>query len=66
VLARNDEIADYSLEQYRGTTGKGDGANAEFAREQAKLDVFQYVRASMTVAKPAPPADIRALVPVSQ
>jgi hypothetical protein len=66
VLARNDEIADYSLEQYRGNAGKGDGADAQFIQQDAKLDVFQYVKASMTMGKPSPASDIRALVPVNQ
>lgn len=65
VLARNDEIADYSLEQYRGSSGKGDGSDALFRYQDAQVDVFQYLKAAMT-AKRAPAAQIHAIVETGQ
>jgi hypothetical protein len=49
-LAANSQIADYSLEQYRGNAPGtvGDGANAKFHYNNAPLDLFEYVRASMS------------------
>ncbi|MEY4966490.1 MAG: hypothetical protein RL274_2073 [Pseudomonadota bacterium] len=68
VLARNDEIADYSLEQYRGTVGSGDGANARFDHDNTPLDLFGYVRAVMTGEKPKgnPSGAIQAIVDPNQ
>ena len=50
VLARNQEIADFSLEQYRGNVpeAKGDGPDAHFAYNNALLGLFEYARASMS------------------
>ncbi len=50
VLARNKEIADFSMEQYRGTGpgAKGDGPDARFAYNNAALGLFEYARASMS------------------
>jgi hypothetical protein len=50
VLARNQDIADFSLEQYRGNVAeaKGDGPNARFAYNNASLGLFEYARASMS------------------
>src|SRR3954463_2174647 len=50
VLARNKEIADFSMEQYRGNgpAAKGDGPNARFAYNNASLGLFEYARASMS------------------
>jgi hypothetical protein len=62
VLARNDEIADFSLEQYRGAAGTGDGANPHFSRDGVALDLFGYVRAALS-DKPKPGmAGIQAIV----
>ncbi|MES2472318.1 MAG: hypothetical protein V4601_05705 [Pseudomonadota bacterium] len=68
VLARNDEIADYSLEQYRGTAGSGDGFNARFDHENSSLDIFGYVRATMTAPKPkgSPAATIQTVAETIQ
>ena len=67
VLARNDEIADYSLEQYRGNRGKGEGWDARFTHQDAELDVFGYVRAMMTdAAKPTPPSAIQTIAETGQ
>ncbi|MBW8709305.1 MAG: hypothetical protein JF627_08625 [Alphaproteobacteria bacterium] len=65
VLARNDEIADYSLEQYYGHlgNGNGDGSKAKFSYDNAEVDLFQYVKASLTAkSAPAPTNTIRTLV----
>ncbi len=50
VLARNEEIADYSLEQYRGNApgAKGDGADAHFTYNNTALGLFEYARAAMS------------------
>jgi hypothetical protein len=50
VLAANDSIADYSLEQYRGNVqdAASDGPNAQFRYNNAPLDLFEFVRASMS------------------
>ncbi len=50
VLARNKDIADFSMEQYRGTGpgAKGDGPDARFAYNNAALGLFEYARASMS------------------
>jgi hypothetical protein len=63
VLARNEEIADFSLEQYRGNTGEGEGPKAQFLYNGAELDLVGYLRASLS-AKPAagPAGAIKALV----
>ena len=50
VLARNKEIADFSMEQYRGNGAgaQADGPNARFAYNNASLGLFEYARASMS------------------
>ena len=50
VLARNQDIADFSLEQYRGNVqeARGDGPDAHFAYNNASLGLFEYARASMS------------------
>jgi len=47
VLAANDAIADFSLEQYRGNAN-GDGLPAQFRYNNASLNLYQYARASMS------------------
>src|SRR4051812_6075282 len=53
VLASNEEIADYSLEQYRGNApgAKGDGADAHFTYNNTALGLFEYARAAMSEGK---------------
>ncbi|MEY4966489.1 MAG: hypothetical protein RL274_2072 [Pseudomonadota bacterium] len=50
VLARNDEISDFSLEQYRGSgpDPKGDGPNAMFQYQNQPAGLFEYVRGTMS------------------
>jgi hypothetical protein len=50
VVATNAEIADISLEQYRGNVpgAAGDGPDARFQYNGAPLGLFGYVRASMS------------------
>ncbi len=50
VLARNDEIADYSLEQYRGSgpDASGDGPNALFKYRDEPAGLFEYVRGTLS------------------
>ena len=50
VPARNDEIADFSLEQYRGSEpdAQGDGPNAIFKYKGATAGLFEYVRGAMS------------------
>jgi hypothetical protein len=64
VVARNDEIADFSLEQYRGNVGDGDGPTASFAFNDARFDIFGYVHAALSQQNPvpAPAAVIRTMV----
>jgi len=51
VLARNQDIPDFSLEQYRGNVQgtKGDGPDAQFEYNNTSLGLFEYARASMSV-----------------
>ncbi|MBV9550265.1 MAG: hypothetical protein JO256_11400 [Alphaproteobacteria bacterium] len=63
VLARNEEIADYSLEQYHGTLGSGDGSDARFDFGDGPLDIFGYLRARLTDAPVRHPStQIRTIV----
>jgi hypothetical protein len=50
VLAANDAIADFSLEQYRGNVSdaKEDDPNAQFRYNNVSLDLYEYARASMS------------------
>ncbi len=50
VLAANDAIADFSLEQYRGNApdAKDDDPNAQFRYNNVPLDLYEYARASMS------------------
>jgi hypothetical protein len=50
VLAPDSEIADFSLEQYRGTgpDAKGDGPDAMFQYRDAPVGLFEYVRGSLS------------------
>ncbi|MDE2476594.1 MAG: hypothetical protein KGO48_16190 [Alphaproteobacteria bacterium] len=50
VLAANAEIADYSLEQYRGNIpdANADGPGAQFLYNGIPLGLFEYARASMS------------------
>jgi hypothetical protein len=47
VLAANEEIADFSLEQYRGNTQAND-PNPQFRYNNASLDLYEYTRAAMS------------------
>jgi hypothetical protein len=53
VLAKNDEIEDYGLEQYTGNMpgAVGDGNNARFVYNGVNLSLFEYVRASLSGGK---------------
>ena len=50
VLARNQEIADFSLEQYRGSgpDADGDGPDAIFQYRDAPAGLFEYVRGTLS------------------
>jgi hypothetical protein len=48
VLAADNEIPDFSLEQYQGTDGKGDGPDAMFQYRDAPVGLFEYVRGSLS------------------
>jgi len=50
VLATNQAIADYSLEQYRGNvpSAHGNGPDAQFVYNNIPLGLFEYARASMS------------------
>ncbi len=50
VLATNDAIADFSLEQYRGNAPdvKEGGLNTQFRYNNVPLDLYEYARASMS------------------
>lgn len=47
VLAANDAIADFSLEQYRGNAND-DSSPAQFRYNNASLNLYQFARASMS------------------
>jgi hypothetical protein len=53
VLAANDAIPDYALDQYRGNVAsiKGDGMHREFRYNDASLNLYEYARASMSNGK---------------
>ena len=51
LMAPNERIADFSLVQYRGTEGNGDGANARFAYNGAPLGFYEYVRVAVSGGK---------------
>jgi hypothetical protein len=50
AIAANSDIADFSLEQYRGNKADatGDGPDAMFYYRDAPVDLFQYVRGAMS------------------
>jgi hypothetical protein len=50
VLAANDEIPDFSLEQYRGNVADahGDGPDAMFQYKTETVGLFDYVRGSLS------------------
>jgi hypothetical protein len=49
VPAANDEIADFSLEQYRGNMGDSDDdPNPLFRYNNVSLDMYEYARAAMS------------------
>ena len=50
VLAANDAIADYSLDQYRGNVagGEADAAHPAYSYNGASLNLYEYTRASMS------------------
>lgn len=50
ILAANAAIADFSLEQYRGTAASADGESARspFRYNNAALNLYQYARASLS------------------
>jgi hypothetical protein len=50
VLAANEAIADFSLEQYRGNApgAKTDDPQTQFVYNNAPLDLYEYARASMS------------------
>jgi hypothetical protein len=50
VLAPNEAIADFSLEQYRGNApdAKGDDPNTLFRYNNVSLDLYEFARASMS------------------
>ncbi len=50
VPATNEEIADFSLEQYRGnlTDAKSDDPNPQFRYNNASLNLYEYTRAAMS------------------
>lgn len=53
VLARNDQIADFSMEQYRGNVPGtlGDGENARFAYDGVELGFYEYLRVAVSGGK---------------
>jgi hypothetical protein len=50
VLATNDAIADFSLEQYRGNApdAQAGNSNTQFRYNNVPLDLYEYARASMS------------------
>jgi len=48
VMAANDEIADFSLEQYRGNVADAQGGDPQFRYNNASLDLYEYARAAMS------------------
>lgn len=50
VVAPNDQITDFSLEQYRGNgpQANGDGPDAIFQYQDAPVGLFEYVRGSLS------------------
>ena len=50
VVSANDDIADFSLEQYRGNgpEANGDGPDAIFQYQGAPVGLFEYVRGSLS------------------
>jgi hypothetical protein len=53
VAAPNDQIADFSLEQYRGNVPgtEGDGENARFQYDGVEIGFFEYVRVAVSGGK---------------
>ena len=48
VLAANDAIADYALEQYWGNVPGGEASQPEFRYNDASLNLYEYARAAMS------------------
>jgi hypothetical protein len=48
VLTANEAIADFSLEQYRGNDAKAGASVAQFRYNNVPLNLYEYVRASMS------------------
>jgi hypothetical protein len=48
VLASNDAIADYSLDQYRGNMADASDTSPQFRYNNVPLDYYQYVRVAMS------------------
>jgi hypothetical protein len=48
VLASNDAIADFSLEQYRGNVADASADAARFRYNNASLDLYEYARAALS------------------
>ena len=50
VVTSNDEIPDFSLEQYRGSgpNAQGDGPNAIFKYQNRNASLFEYVRGTLS------------------
>jgi hypothetical protein len=50
VMAANEEIADFSLEQYRGNLAdaRDEDPNPKFLYNNASLDLYEYTRAAMS------------------
>jgi hypothetical protein len=48
VVAANEAIADFSLEQYRGNVPDAKDASAQFRYNNVPLDAYEYTRAAMS------------------
>jgi hypothetical protein len=48
VVAANEAIADFSLEQYRGNAPDAGNASAQFRYNNVPLDAYEYTRAAMS------------------
>src|ERR1700743_2521322 len=48
VLAANDAIPDYSLEQYRGNVANANDGHPSYRYNNATLNLYEYARASMS------------------
>lgn len=48
VLAANEAIADYALDQYRGNAAGGEGDHPQYRYNDATLNLYEYARAAMS------------------